>query len=76
MPRLNLIFLPKKIKEVMGRGCWDLIIWKNNTIKFVELKGIPSKDKIRKNQLEFMRRLLESGFKDEDFLVVEWDYKK
>lgn len=70
----------KIIKEVKmlndGKisGCWDLIIWKENKIKFVESKGKPCNDKIRKSQIEFKNRLIGAKFKEEDFIVVEWDY--
>jgi len=70
--------LPKKIKEILGTkrgGRWDLIIWKKGKIKFVELKRI-SEDPIRPNQRDFMSRLLRKGFKRNNFLIVEWDYKK
>ena len=75
--------LPKEIKNILnsvneGRrgGRWDLIVWKGKEINFIESKGLPSRDKIRQSQIDFKNKLLTLGFKEEDFIVAEWDYKK
>jgi hypothetical protein len=74
--------LPERIKDILnsvnggrGGGRWDLVIWKGSKIKFVELKHL-LRDKIRENQIKFMNALLKKGFKKEDFIIAEWDYKK
>ena len=64
----------KKLNGGKISGCWDLIIWKGVETKFVESKGKPCNDKIRKSQIEFMDRLISAKFKKEDFIVMEWDY--
>jgi len=43
----------KKINDGNIKGFWDLIIWKDKKIKFVEVKGMPSKDKLRDTQIKF-----------------------
>jgi hypothetical protein len=71
--------LPKRIQEILGkgtRGCWDLLLWTEEDLKFVEIKGVPSRDKIRKNQTEFRDNLLRKGLEQEDFTVIDWDYQK
>ena len=58
-------------------GCWDLVLYDDfGNIKFVEIKGIPSKDKLRLAQMEWYENSLKIGLKDEDFLIVVWDYNK
>jgi len=57
-------------------GCRDLIIWKGNKIKFVESKGKPCHDKIRKSQLDFKNGLMSAKFKEKDFTIIEWDFLK
>jgi hypothetical protein len=77
--KVSLTDLPDKAQESLGKGasgCWDLILWKGKDIKFVELKGVPSRDKIRESQIRFKERLLEEYFKPKDFTIIEWDYKK
>lgn len=67
----------EKIKSLNNgkiSGCWDLIIWKGNKIKFIESKGRPCNDKIRENQIDFKNRLIGAKFKEKDFIMAEWDY--
>lgn len=67
----------KKVKKLNNgkiSGCWDLIIWKGNKIKFVESKGKPCNDKIRKSQIDFKSRLISAKFKEKDFIIVKWNY--
>lgn len=67
--------LPLRIQKLIDKGCWDLVIWKGKRVKFIELKGLPSKDKIRQNQLAFMNKMLDKGTNPNCFEIVEWDYK-
>jgi len=70
--------LPESIKEIFTekiKGCWDVVVWKGREIKFIESKGIPSRDKIRENQVSFLKVMLSKGFNFDNFLIVEWDYK-
>lgn len=67
----------EEVKELNNgkiSGCWDLIICKDEKIKFVESKGRPCNDRIRKSQTDFKNRLMSGGFKEEDFIMVEWNY--
>jgi len=64
----------KKINDGNIKGFWDLIIWKDKKIKFVEVKGMPSKDKLRDTQIKFKDNMLAYGFDNDDFIVMEWDY--
>ena len=76
--KVELNELPSGIKEILEdgvKGCWDLILWKGRVVKFIELKGIPSNDKIRESQIKFRDNLLKKGFDYNDFSILEWDYK-
>jgi len=57
------------------KGAWDLLLWKNQELKFVELKR-KKKDKIRQNQIQFLNSALKVGYDIEDFEIFEWDIKK
>ena len=70
--------LPERIRKIFAdkiKGCWDVVVWKGREIKFIESKGIPSRDKIRENQINFLESMLSKGFNSENFLIIEWDYK-
>lgn len=69
--------LPERIKWIFLekiKGCWDVVVWKNAEIKFIESKGVPSNDKIRETQINFLEKMLSKGFSMGDFLIIEWDY--
>ena len=57
-------------------GTWDLLLWNEDEIKFVELKRRDSSDKIRPAQIEFHKRALELGYKEEQFEVFEWELEE
>lgn len=78
------IFLPTEIQNHLdvllkingsSKGVWDLLLWKNDKIKFVELKRI-KKDKIRTTQIDFLKACLLSGLKTDQFEILEWQEKK
>ena len=56
-------------------GTWDLILWKNKELKFVELKR-KGKDKIRQTQINFLERALLIGIPIENFEIFEWTKKE
>ena len=69
--------LLNKIKSLNNSklsGCWDIFLWKDGAYLFVESKGIPSNDKIRKTQLKWLKYGIQVGLKDDNYLLVEWDY--
>lgn len=53
-------------------GTWDLLLWKGDKIKFVELKK-KGKDKIRDNQIEFLEKALSVGHTIDAFELYEWE---
>jgi hypothetical protein len=55
-------------------GCWDLFLWKNEDILFVELKR-KGKDSIRPPQIDFYKKAIAKCLKDENFLMIEWSYE-
>ena len=73
------IILPEFIKNELDKinpegkmnGTWDLILWKNKEMKFVELKR-KGKDKIRQTQIDFMERAIKAGVPIENFEIFEW----
>ena len=56
-------------------GTWDLILWKENEIRFVELKR-KNKDKIRQTQIDFLDRATKYGIPIENFEIFEWTEKE
>jgi ribosomal protein S18 acetylase RimI-like enzyme len=57
-------------------GCWDIILWANRVVVFVEMKCSSSKDEIGDTQVGWLNAALKSGLSAGQFLVVEWDYRK
>lgn len=53
-----------------SKGVWDILLWKDGQLKFVELKRI-KKDAIRQTQIQFLESALECGYKSEQFEVLE-----
>lgn len=68
-------FVQQKLKQINpdGKlsGTWDLILWKDNELKFVELKRL-GKDYIRQTQIDFLDRALKNGVPVESFEIFEW----
>lgn len=62
-----------KIYNKIGsnKGCWDIFCWKSDQIILTESK-YSKKDKLRANQINFLKAALEIGFDTKSFLLVEW----
>ena len=61
------------IRTKTGRsgGCWDVFVWKKDTILFIELKH-QKKDSIRITQKQWLEKAIDSGFTTKNFFLVEW----
>jgi len=57
-------------------GCWDLILWRGRHIVFVSLKGASKGEKVSQVELDWLDACLKSGLALNQFLIVEWDYRK
>jgi ribosomal protein S18 acetylase RimI-like enzyme len=57
-------------------GCWDIILWANRMVVFVEMKSCSSQNRIGDTQVGWLNAALKSGLSVGQFLVVEWDYRK
>jgi hypothetical protein len=73
--------IPEKQKELIDTikaktgksgGCWDVFLWKDNKILFIELKRL-KKDKVQDTQKIWLEHSLSNGLSHEDFAFVEWD---
>ena len=51
-----------------------MILWKEEELKFVELKR-QGKDRIRQTQIDFLERALKNGIPIENFEIFEWKEK-
>ncbi len=64
-----------KIVETTGfRGCWDVFLWNDSDVLFVECKR-NKKDKMQESQLVWLETCLKFGLLPHNFLFVEWDVK-
>lgn len=52
-------------------GCWDLFLWKNDKILFIELKR-QKKDAIQDSQRQWLEHSLAHGLQAENFAFLEW----
>jgi hypothetical protein len=73
--------LPKRQKQLIdsirtktGRhgGCWDLLVWRDDKMIFLELKR-SKKDRVQKSQILWLEKSFESGFGLDNFAFVEWN---
>jgi len=76
--------LPEKQQELIdsihaetGRsgGCWDVFVWKNDQILFIELKR-QKKDAIQSSQNEWLEVSLAHSLKLDNFALIEWTASK
>ena len=68
----------EKLLDINGGkwgGTWDLLLWKENEIRFVKLKR-KKNDKIRDSQVAFLERALALGYSVDNFEVYEWDFEE
>ncbi len=63
-----------RIKTKRSGGCWDVFVWKDSQVLFIELKR-KGKDRIQNSQNEWLEASLSSGLNIKNFLLVEWDIK-
>lgn len=65
--------LIESIKAKTGRsgGCWDVFVWKDNQILFIELKR-QKKDVIQDSQRLWLEKSIESGLTTDNFAFLEW----
>ena len=64
-----------KINENNFGGIWDIFAWKNEKIIFAESKR-HKKDFIQSTQNKWLKSAFEFGLTEENFLMVEWNFKK
>ncbi len=66
--------LIESIKAKTGRsgGCWDVFVWNDDELLFVELKR-SKKDSIRESQVEWLEASLKIGLKTSTFALIEWN---
>lgn len=71
-------FVQKQLDEINPKGklsgTWDLILWKSQEIRYVELKR-RGKDAIRQTQIDFLNRALNYGVPINNFEIYEWKEK-
>ncbi len=73
-PYLNQALARIASNNAQGRsGCWDLILWANRTVVFVQLTG--AHEEIRRPHIAWLGAAMKSGFTPAQFMVVEWDYR-
>lgn len=68
--------LVNALREKTGRfgGCWDVVVWKDNSTLFLELKR-RKKDAIQTTQTEWLSAALNFGLTPANFALVEWEVK-
>lgn len=61
------------LREKTGRygGCWDVLVWKNGVILFLELK-LEKKDRIQDSQREWLQASTDFGLSERNFAFIEW----
>lgn len=54
-------------------GCFDVFAWKEDQVLFCDPKWL-NRDKLRATQFRWMDAALTIGLREDDLLVVEWDF--
>ncbi|MCY7410341.1 MAG: hypothetical protein LH473_08720 [Chitinophagales bacterium] len=70
----DLLFSIAKINGNSLSGCWDVLGWTDDQILFSESKR-RKKDAMRSSQLKWLHSALLAGLSNDNFLIVEWDFK-
>jgi hypothetical protein len=72
LPQKQRAFI-ESIKAKTGRsgGSWDVLVWKDDQILFIELKR-QKKDVIQDSQRLWLEKSLESGLTTDNFAFLEW----
>jgi hypothetical protein len=65
--------LIESIRAKTGKhgGCWDVLVWKDNLILFLELKR-SKKDRVQDSQISWLENSLSLLLKSENFAFIEW----
>lgn len=65
--------LIESIRTKTGRhgGCWDVLVWKDDQLLFVELKR-SKKDRVQESQISWLEQSLLEGLETENFAFIEW----
>ena len=73
LPRVQTDLI-EMLREKTGRfgGCWDVVVWKNDVMRFLELKRL-KKDAVQDTQVEWLAAGLDSGLSADNFALVEGD---
>ena len=61
-----------RTKTGKSGGCWDVFLWKDDRILFVELKR-QKKDRIQDSQRIWLEHSLAHGLSHENFAFVDWE---
>ncbi len=57
-------------------GCWDVILWVDRTLRFVQLTSADAQEEITGARIAWLDAALKTGFSPSQFMVVEWDFRK
>lgn len=55
-------------------GCWDVLVWKDNQVLFLELKR-SKKDRIQESQISWLDKPVELGLNLSNFSFIEWSLR-
>jgi hypothetical protein len=56
--------------------CWSLVLWQGKTQLFIEMLESAADGSFRRGRLEWLRAALRCGLSQNQFIVVEWSYRK
>jgi hypothetical protein len=56
-------------------GAWDLMLWHEKLVLFVLTRPPAAAPRLRRMETEWLEGALKAGLSENQFLVVEWDFK-
>jgi hypothetical protein len=70
---LDMLALIASYNNSSYSGCWDVVVWNDNKIIFIESKRV-KKDRFRGTQDRWLNAGLRAGLPADDFAIVQWDF--
>lgn len=72
--------LPEKQRQLLDSirakterhgGCWDVFVWKDNQVLFIELKR-SKKDRVQESQISWLEKSISLSLNSNNFALIEW----
>lgn len=70
-PEQQKLYDDIKLRTGLSGGCWDLFLWRESEVLFIELKR-HKKDRAQDSQIQWLKASLGIGLVPSNFALLEW----